>query len=265
MSLLDAGRYLGKPTMRIDTSRAAVIESSYHSGTHLQSHAHARAHFCVVLEGGYIERFGTADVERRSGCVSFLPAGAAHAEHHLTHGRHLMIDVAPSAVDDVSTVARVPTAPTTLTRRSALRLSSRLAREIRRPDPLTPLIVDSIVTELLGELCRERNRDAGPGDWIDAVRSRLDATPLHHHSLAALAREVGRHPMHVARAFRQRTGRSVGGYLRQRRVDWAATQIKSSELPISDIAVAAGFSDQSHFSRWCRTYLGVTPTLLRRR
>jgi AraC family transcriptional regulator len=82
--------------------------------------------------------------------------------------------------------------------------------------------------------------------------------------LAELAREVSVHPAHLARAFRQQFGTSVGGYVRRLRLDWAAAELERSETALAAIALAAGFADQSHFTRSFRRYTGFTPGAYRR-
>jgi AraC family transcriptional regulator len=67
------------------------------------------------------------------------------------------------------------------------------------------------------------------------------------------------HPDHLARAFKLRFGLPIGSYLRRLRLDWAATRLESNEQAISAIALAAGFADQSHFTRTFRRHTGLTP------
>jgi AraC family transcriptional regulator len=76
--------------------------------------------------------------------------------------------------------------------------------------------------------------------------------------VAALADEIGVHPVHLARVFRAHHGMPLGTYLRGLRLDWAAGQLRTS-TPLADIAAGAGFVDQSHFTRAFRSHTGLTP------
>jgi AraC family transcriptional regulator len=49
-----------------------------------------------------------------------------------------------------------------------------------------------------------------------------------------------------------------------RRFCKAVEFIADTNLPLAEIALAAGFSDQSHFSRRFRQYIGVSPSAFRR-
>jgi len=68
---------------------------------------------------------------------------------------------------------------------------------------------------------------------------------------------------HLARAFRTAFGMSVGGYIRERRLQRAAALIRDSNSKLVDIAAAVGFCDQAHFSRAFKTRFGTTPAAFR--
>jgi AraC family transcriptional regulator len=46
-------------------------------------------------------------------------------------------------------------------------------------------------------------------------------------------------------------------------VDFAARKLVTSDEPLTGIALAAGFSDQSHFSRTFKRQTGMTPATFR--
>jgi AraC-like DNA-binding protein len=68
---------------------------------------------------------------------------------------------------------------------------------------------------------------------------------------------------HFARGFKQSAGMTPHYYLTQKRVERAQDMLANSELSLSEIAYAVGFSDQSHLTRHFRQMLGVTPRQFR--
>jgi AraC-like DNA-binding protein len=64
---------------------------------------------------------------------------------------------------------------------------------------------------------------------------------------------------HFARAFKQSEGVTPHGYLLERRVEL----LTGTNLSLSEIALASGFSDQSHLARHFRQRVGVSPSLFR--
>ena len=83
--------------------------------------------------------------------------------------------------------------------------------------------------------------------------------------LTQIAAEVGVHPVYLATAFRQKFGVTVGEFVRRLRIEHACAELKKEDLPLSAIALQAGFADQSHFSKVFKSYVGMTPREYRSR
>jgi AraC-like DNA-binding protein len=69
---------------------------------------------------------------------------------------------------------------------------------------------------------------------------------------------------HFARAFRQTFQKPPYRWLIERRIDKAQDLIAKSRLPIADIAIQCGFTDQSGLNRSFKRIHGVTPGTWRR-
>lgn len=65
------------------------------------------------------------------------------------------------------------------------------------------------------------------------------------------------------RAFKQSTGESPHQWLILRRIDLAMQLMRDRSLPLTDIAYAAGFADQSHFTRMFTRKMGMSPGVWR--
>jgi AraC-like DNA-binding protein len=83
-------------------------------------------------------------------------------------------------------------------------------------------------------------------------------------SLGALSSMAGLSLNHFARAFQQSVGVPPHRYVLQRRVQHVEQMLRETQLPLSQIALAAGFSDQSHLARHFRRLTGMPPSLARR-
>jgi AraC-like DNA-binding protein len=66
------------------------------------------------------------------------------------------------------------------------------------------------------------------------------------------------------RAFRKTMGLAPHQWLLARRVEHARDLIREGDLPLSEIALSAGFSDQSHLTRVFSQQMGVSPGAWRR-
>jgi AraC family transcriptional regulator len=59
-------------------------------------------------------------------------------------------------------------------------------------------------------------------------------------------------------------GQSPHQYVLARRIERAKELLRTTELPIIDVALSAGFSSQSHLSHWMLRHTGVSPAVYRR-
>ena len=98
-----------------------------------------------------------------------------------------------------------------------------------------------------------------PPGAMRRVREYVDAHLGESMDLAELAAIAGLSVFHFARQFKQSAGVTPHHYLVRRRIERAQDMLARTDLALSEIAVAAGFSDQSHLSRHFRQMLGTTP------
>jgi len=82
-------------------------------------------------------------------------------------------------------------------------------------------------------------------------------------SLDTLSSMAGLSPHHFARAFQQSLGMPPHRYLLRRRLEHVEKMLRDTQLPLSHIALAVGFSDQSHLNRHFRRLTGMSPSLAR--
>ncbi len=93
---------------------------------------------------------------------------------------------------------------------------------------------------------------------IRKIWDRLYEEPLSHVSLAELAESAQMSNEHLCRTFKASFGISPFQLIRARRTAYARNLIQNGET-LSKAALDAGFSDQSHMSRWFRRIYGGTP------
>lgn len=82
-------------------------------------------------------------------------------------------------------------------------------------------------------------------------------------SLLRLAQVAGVSASHLRVLFKRTVGIPIHEYVIQRRVERARVLLVESDLPASQVALAAGFTHQSHMARCMRRLLGFTPSSIR--
>jgi AraC family transcriptional regulator len=83
-------------------------------------------------------------------------------------------------------------------------------------------------------------------------------------STRQLAALVGFSQSHFARAFKRSLGLAPMAYVSSRRIERAKVIMRSTTEPLSQIALACGFADQSHLTRSFQRHAGMSPGLWRR-
>jgi AraC family transcriptional regulator len=139
-------------------------------------------------------------------------------------------------------------------------LAARLFREYRDGLAGPPLAVEALVCEMLalaGGAARLRDRQRPT--WLSRAIDLLQSEFRRSLRIADVASEVGTHPTHLSRVFRDRMGLPIGDYLHRLRVRYAGEELCRSGARLADVAASAGFADQSHLTRVFKRVTGVTP------
>ena len=82
--------------------------------------------------------------------------------------------------------------------------------------------------------------------------------------LREIADYVALSESHFSRAFKRSLGSSPMAYVGARRVERAKLMVGSTRSKLTDIALACGFSDQSHLTNSFRRVVGMSPGVWRR-
>jgi AraC family transcriptional regulator len=240
-----------------------MTERAYPGGFTTPLHAHERPLFCVVLEGAYEE----LQSNKRLQCTRTTTLFHAAEEEHLERfadcgGRSLIVELEPAWIDRVREISRVGIHNSSAQDNGPLRrIGSRLYREFLTGDPVARLVIEGLLYEITGEFFRaERRREMRRPGWLDRSVEMIQDNFPRRLTLACIADEVGVHPVHLAQSFRRFHGCTIGDYVRRMRIDYSCQLLVRSNTSIIDLARAAGFADQSHFSRTFKRAVGIFPS-----
>lgn len=117
----------------------------------------------------------------------------------------------------------------------------------------TPLLLDT--------LCAAAPQ---PRSRLAALLARVEAAPGQPWSVDAMARSVGVSVSRLHALFREQLDAAPHAWLQGVRLARACAWLADTERPIAEIALAAGFSEQSALTRAMRRALGTTPAAYRR-
>jgi AraC-like DNA-binding protein len=141
-----------------------------------------------------------------------------------------------------------------------------------RPQEADKLFIEHVgraaacyVAKKFGEARQGGHRRGGLATWQENRAKQMIEAQLHGGvSLDILASECGLSTSHFIRAFRNSVGVAPHQWLMRRRIDKALDLMRDRSRSLSEIALACGFADQSHFTRSFTAALGESPSAYRR-
>ena len=280
----------GAPVFGVDGSLMAVLDVSA-IDPKLSERAHALAGALTVRSARAIEERFFREQFRREWMVAVVPPEGGELSMLLAIDRN-------QCIIGANRVARMSLLLDDRKLRAGISLWAIFERDFDlfrrndRTDIFTQLVVagsDDSRPALVTPPDRNlTNSDLHARPRLDSIRSflKLAPAPQAHGGLAAgamrrirqyvevhlaesidltmLAAVAGLSVHHFARQFKQTAGVTPHYYLTQKRVERAQEMLAKTDLPLSEIAYATGFSDQSHLARHFRRMLGTTPREFRR-
>jgi len=143
-----------------------------------------------------------------------------------------------------------------------------------RPQEATALFIDYTMLAVCSHLVQRH----GGGILHSAAMTRGGLTPaqttrakeLLANNLRAdlcvadIAKECGVSRQHFIKAFKMTVGCTPHQWLQQQRVNLVKDLLGNTRMPISEIALKAGFADQSHLTRVFGALVGGPPAVWRR-
>jgi AraC family transcriptional regulator len=106
---------------------------------------------------------------------------------------------------------------------------------------------------------------AGLSDWrLRHLAELIEANLDGDLSLETMATTVGLSPLYLIRAFKSAFGEPPHRYVLRRRIERARLLLRTTDMPVAEVALAVGFSSQSHLSSWFQRLVGTSPAAFRR-
>lgn len=246
-----------------------AIESSHAADLRLSPHRHAASCLTYVLEGDFVERVEGRELHMRRGSVLLKQSDAVHTNHFGGSGaRSLLVELPAAMLERFEDRRSLFASDPVRTVPGAARNAHRIHAELLESDPVSEMVVEGLLLEVLGRAVRAGDRgspESAPPRWLVRVRDALHEQFADPPCLTELAREADVHPDHLGRTFRRHYGLSPGAYVRRVRIEHAVRLITETERPLAEVAYVTGFADQSHMTRQVGAATGLPPGRLRER
>ena len=260
---LPSGDFFGAASRTVESGGFRVglwVASRPPEGVEL--HAHDDAHFVLALDGGYRslahDPLTPRDAAFGPGALVWNPPGVEHRDcFDVAGGRFLSISFDP---------------PKGVGRRDPLRLrgvraegaARRLVGVAGRFAAGDAVVMEGLTLDLAAAVLSPGELDEDPApEWLLRAHEVLhDLADRPGLEVATVARLVGVHPVSLARRYRRHFGCSPAVAIRRARADRAAA-LMARGRDLAELALGAGYADQSHMTREFGALYGLTPARYR--
>jgi AraC family transcriptional regulator len=243
----------------------------------IPEHEHP-THFLNLLTHGRIRAQWTSEgVTRKAdhgpGTLYLLPAGSRDLMSWSGPTSRIVLAIEPEflagVVDETTHLLNVELRPTwTFEDQHIIGVMRALHADLEDGSPAGPLYGQSLGVALSHYLIRRyavRNtrepnfRNGMPAARLHRVMDFIRQNCAKETRLWELAQVAEMSPHYFCELFKKSTGFSPYQYSLRCRMDRAKDFLKSRQLTVGQVAEATGFTDQSHFGKVFRRFVGVTP------
>jgi AraC family transcriptional regulator len=228
----------------------------------VEPHGHDEAHIMVITSGRFVTGAAGETPDHQLPLV-YNPPQTFHRDHFIS-GPSSFFSI---SLDDARTRQidglRLPADPRQFSAPPVRALIGRLMREAGAWDGDSAPIGEALCLETLAAMSTARDCGRDAPAWLRSVAESCRESEIDQ-TVDALAALAGVHPVHLARTFRRFYRCTPGEFRRAAKIERAARMLGDPRKGLAEIAVAAGFVDQSHFSRLFKARFGMSPGRFRR-
>jgi AraC family transcriptional regulator len=257
----------GKLLRTAEGPEIRLTEVAYRPQLKNPPHSHEYAYIGITLEGHSTQICKDRVRSSKPWTVMFHPAGERHSDHFLDSGaRELNIEISPANLAKVCDRFNGPQSAVEMNGGPCGWLAARLYREFRLMDKFSWLAIEGLTVELLAEIMRHDLKPCvgNARAWLRQVDALIHDCYTERVTLSDLARTVNVHPVHLAREFHRQLGCTIGQQIRRLRIEYACRLLAENKHSLAEIGLAAGFGDQSQFTKTFKTLVGITPSEYRK-
>jgi AraC family transcriptional regulator, transcriptional activator of pobA len=238
-------------------------------------HRHARLHQILLIERGG----GQATLEGRRHAlrpmrVINVPIGHVHGFSFKRGTQGWVVTVAAEMLDEVLTPAeglrRVLADSTVARGTSQMRnVMAQIFAEFAGRNFARAQLLRALTAALIGLVAREMADEetlvegAAKPDLFQRFESLVEQHFLEHWTVSDYAAALSITPTHLSRLARAATGHAASHLILERIIREARRNLVYTNLPVSTIAYALGFSDPAYFSRLFSAATGLSPRSFR--
>lgn len=265
MKNLGRGQFFGNTTETIQLEGITLTDTEY---THdkVDWHYHENAYFTFILQGCVIEGNKKEVYHCPAGSLLFHNWQDAHYNSKppgFTRGFHIEMDHRWFNSLDLN-LSAIEGSRSLLNPELKI-LMYKIFKETKLRDSNQQLNISIMLADLLGKISgTEEVFSRKVPVWVRQIRELLHDSPLTGWTLQGLAHVLGIHPVHLSRGFVKYFNCTLGEYIRIIKIERAFAMLPERKYSLTEIALACGFADQSHFIRTFKALSDIKPSKYRK-
>ncbi len=238
-------------------TKTKAISAHKNSLSHFPLHSHHHIEIVICTEGTLSMSCNTVEQTLTPGDVMIAFSNDIHAFIE-GNSKNIVIIFNPDISEQMTLVLQKTQYHNFVSCPEVISVASALCDNYENENPLVAYgMIHTIMGMILKEACpSERQMDFSAFDVAIRYVSRHYTEKL---TLVELAKAVGVSGSHLSRMFSERISGGFQHYLQILRVEKAKSLLLGTNLSISEIMYASGFSDQRTFNRVFKKILSVTP------
>lgn len=259
------GNYFGISSPIRQISGLRLAERTYAPDFKTPTHSHPEGYFCLILDGSSTQTYGSKTRVREPLTTAFYPPNELQSESFgPAGGRIFNIEMDSRWLCHFREYSVIREESNDCRGGAVAWLMGKLYHEFRRIDQTSGLMIEGLTLEIIAEASRQfaasKNRTSR---WLEHARDILHEQFADNITVAFLANLVGVHPVYLASSFRKHYHCTIGEYRQRLRIEFACRELSKAHSSLAQIALAAGFANQAHFSKTFKRIMGTTPAKYR--
>jgi AraC family transcriptional regulator len=267
MKALNNGEHYGISQNVMNINGLTVINSSYYNQAACPLHYHQNAHFAFTINGRLTETHKKQKLYISPGDLMYNHSQESHSNSDYSKFvSALHIDISDSWFSKYEFKFGKIEGVHILKNPILKNLFINLYKEANLNDPYSSLTIESLMMQAMCEFMHEVtvNNSSAPA-WINQLRDLLHSNTNIALTLEKVAKIINIHPVYLCQQFPVYFHSSFGDYIRKIKIEKSVSlMMVNPHNSLTDIAYESGFSDQSHFIRLFRKYVGINPLAYRK-
>jgi AraC-like DNA-binding protein len=144
------------------------------------------------------------------------------------------------------------------------KIFNQCAKNDKRTDIVVSCLIVEVLTELLLTSYNYNNENSIIPWYIEKAAGKIEREYRQKLSLDVISKELNINKFYLTKQFRKYTGQSLYEYLINYRLNLSKKLLKTSMIPICEIAEQVGFESVSHFIKIFRNNENTTPLKFRK-